>query len=192
MWNYWTVVAWTLSNLTALSEEKILIDNPPQVATVQSSRGEVSLIYACHLTYSAMDYPEVRGNNTQLFETVKSNLSRAIETGAVERCLRWDGQREGFASSDSVKTGNYSFSYLVLDQGSSPSSSSSSSSLSRGAIAGIVIGGVIVGCILFYCVYLLVVAKRALKEFPAYPTMDMAGSGAGGDVVKTAEVEVIL
>ena len=147
---YSTVIAWTLSNITSLSEDKISIENPPQVAIVKKgSVEEVSLIYACHLTYNAMDYPEVAGNNSRLFNNAKRNLSEAIESGEVDRVLQWDGKKEGFVNYEAVQTGNYSFSYLVLDQGSSSSSSlSSSSGLSGGAVTQIVIGAVI--AVLFY------------------------------------------
>ena len=161
-WKYSTVIAWTLSNITGLSEDKISIENPPQVAIVKKgSVEEVSLIYACHLTYNAMDYPEVAGNNSRLFNNAKRNLSEAIESGEVDRVLQWDGKKEGFVNYEAVQTGNYSFSYLVLDQGSASSSSSSSSGLSGGAIAGIVIGGVIFGLCCFYLLFFFLRRKSS-------------------------------
>ena len=80
-WKYSTVILWTLSNITSLSEDEISIDNPPQVEIVNKGGSEeVSLIYTCHLMiYNAIDYPEVEGNNSRLFNEAKRNISEAID-----------------------------------------------------------------------------------------------------------------
>ena len=176
------MIAWsvTLSNITGLRlpSDEISIDTPPSVQVLKKSKGgseEVSLIYTCHLMiYDAIDYPEVEGNNSRLFNEAKRNISEAIDSNEMTSLLQYEGKQEGYVNYEAVQTGSYSFSYVLLDQGSS----SSSNDLSGGGIAGMII---------LCLIYFLITRKRSTSNYK-----DIAINDSSSIVVAKANSEMIL